>query len=426
MPYSGTFSFEATAIQAGYRPEQIVSNDPSLYSYTIGRFLAGKPYEWEVSQDYDNLMHMSEQVMQAAYMIWAIKHMQLRAKKGVYFQELLSEMEENRATIVEKTAINLNKMHSKLEGISYHSMDGMDFTRRWSTDFGWLILSDPPCYKAGYDKLFGVTKDYVSWPGKEVGHFDTENGVKNLCEMLRESPATPIINMVGRKTPPDSNITGPGWEVVGECHKYGNAGVSSEWMIGRRRDRLQNKVVTVIAKPQRGIDLKLWDKDAIPENVSFHVSKSNVWIGKQIVRNWVSGTPDFEVAAMAEGKIVGVYGWKCDAVNKLHGDKAYLLYAFASPMCRLRGFQKFMLELALCRVMEKTVNYKKGNHVSVATRVSSTCFSKNPMSMPYRGIFSLEKKEEKKGEYRCVYVAHWTGKTARQVCAEYQQRLGAS
>jgi len=163
IPCCGQFTLAKCAIEAGYKSENIIASEISLFSLVLG-FIYGKvpftelkKYDFQVldpfKEEYDAL---TTDIDRASFLLWLMKTQQLRTDlmyERVVFDELVEKKEKHIAGLKKQ----LEKSEIYYEGITFRFRDLRDeLEEEWSEDT--IMIVNPPAFRGGYEKMFNFSK----------------------------------------------------------------------------------------------------------------------------------------------------------------------------------------------------------------------------------------------------------------------------
>lgn len=386
---SGTFRFEQITL-AAHPSVKVHSNDVSLYSSAIAGFVLGKPldYEFQGALDFVNEFDYREPDQRLAALAVAFNLGRFAGgKANTYKTSHRRHLTENFGGYVERTLDKVRKLPGLLPIAAYDPRDWLLHLEE-AIDRKAAIFSYPPFYKGGYEKMFEFLAENIKWDAPKYELFDPK-GLRGIIERVREAgvPFCILSDQVYPDLKPELEF------VSGRGHPhycYVSTGKSSYLQLAPREEAFGYKPVD-IDKIQPDSEVTITRADAA--QMTF---LKNVYLKKGIVHT--PGMANYLVHI--DGMLIGglIY-----SLPKF-GEKAsiYLLSDFA--ISREGRLSKLVTRLACNADVLRDLGKRFINRYD---EVKTTAFSDHPVSMKYRGIFELAKREEKnapEGRFMLNYV----------------------
>jgi hypothetical protein len=256
---------------------------------------------------------------------------------------------------------------------SFHAGDFLEQVERAAeADGGFLCFA--PTYKGGYERMYRFIDEGTEWVRPQYGVWDPSK-VGGLIEQLDERGIRygVLCDQELERAEPASVFHGGGKPV----YVYTNTRAAS---LRRRRQ----KAIAFGYKPLDPAELTADSKVEICEidNARINFLK-DVYLAKGIDHK--SGTSNYVV--LLDGMLAGGFSF----TQQRFGDRTrsiYLLSDFATA--RERRLSKLIPLLASSRLVASAINRKLMIRIE---RVETTAFTGKPVSMKYRGIYELHKRE---------------------------------
>lgn len=377
---SGNFTIERSISSIVECP--ITSNDVTIYSSYIGKYFANQSLE-ELTIKQDNEFkdceflkdYMSDDVSKVATMILASDILPYSNPKEAYSKRMLRGYKEQYPRMHELLCEKLKEMKTKIDTF-YHG-DVMKMLDEIPSNCGFI--SFPPFFKGGYEKMWNNIENFFEYTEPDYEMFDPNVHIKKFCEKVSKL---------------DNFCIGTEREVP-ELEEYFsgtlNTGPNKLIYFYSKTDKKhyvkQNKRPTK-AKPI----IRIGKEDQISENIV--VKEITLDQFNEIRALYLSttvtsvGTPSISYGLFSDNKLFGVFALANSMMlggsDKLEKPTAYLLTDFAiSPTC-----EKNLSKLVLYCILSKEVKFlAEGVWNKRLNSIATNAFSRNPVSMKYRGLF---------------------------------------
>ncbi len=365
------------AIKAGYPACRVISNDVSLFSVALGHLLTGRPVDVRFT---GRLAFIEGRIGGApaervAAVMVAVDMARYRGKNE-WAQTHFAHYETAFADFLRRARERLDAM---LAGPRPDGFVAGDFRQMpaLARKAGGGIVAFPPTYKGGYERLFRFVDDNTEWrrPAYEVWDpADLATWVRGIHDqglpycvfsdhLLEDGALCPVTGYCndGRRT----------------VYTYASAGGSSLRATHHRSTPFLYEAVDPAALTSHTkVDLVQTD------SAKLNFLKDR-YLSKGIAH--VSGGLNFLV--YLDEKLAGAFIYQ----RSKFGDTSaiYLLSDFA--ICRHRRMSKLIALLATSHVPVSI--FERRELVRVA-RLYTTAFTDKPVSMKYRGVFTLAARGE--------------------------------
>lgn len=412
---SGNFTLETTFRMNGFKG-QIESCDVSLYSCALGAYYAGQDFRCEIKNPELTIFNplLTDPHSKAAVVAVLLEMSELHKRNNDFqkrmwdaylgrFEQLVSETKEKLAK--KRALVNLNRFHQR---------DGVEVINDLKGAPGVVIVSSPPTYDGGYEKLYEWVDKTVDW-GKP-GY--TDIGPKEEFAKLILSAGTDWVLFTEDRKPEVEAVIG---QPKAQCSR----GANKDVLLYTNLDlpvKLIRRTIPVSAEPPWR---RLRDKDVIERNhkVGFHKIASGE---AAYIRQVYSGVAvdqaqgQFNYAFSVDGKLVGVASFSIAQFDvKVDGESVggrYIYMMADMPVASERHPRLAKLILSLT----KSVEFKHELEARASQAVDyifTTAFSEHNTSMKYRGVYDMHSRKPKdaKGRIGINYVAKIGEHSAREL-----------
>ncbi|WP_449246643.1 putative antirestriction adenine methyltransferase [Desulfarculus baarsii] len=381
---SGNFTFEQL-ISRYSTPIKLTSNDVSLYTCALGRWLTGSPADLSLSEDWQWLAPSFEDPdSQVATIVQLLPFLQFDPDKGDYHRRMHQHYRANWAQYHAATKANLLAAKDTLRVDEFWPEDVFDFYRRQDGP-DTVFLSFMPTYKGGYERLYKKLAEAISWTQPQYPLLDDQRRA-DIYDFLTardyviydDRPLDLPLVFVERRG-------GAGRDVF----MYSNLALPPALV----------KKYRAIAKPKYkfiGPD----DEISAKSRIDWLVVKNEVvnyyremFLAKNIA--FVDG--QLPLLFFVDGKL---FGFAIFTLSKFGGAKEgciYVLSDFVAPYSRYKRLSKLLLLILTTKQVQQVIAEKFWMRVKA---LHTTAFTKKPVSAKYRGVFVLEKRAEDHINYK--------------------------
>ena len=411
---SGNFTVERSISSLIDCP--VTSNDVTIYSSYIGKFFTGESLDYlKVRDDYDGdcgfmKEYMNSDVEKVATMMLAADVLSYDKSSLAYSKRMLRGYREQFLTMHQKLVNKLNNLKIKVD--TFYQGDVMDLLDEIPKDCGFICY--PPFFKNGYEKMWKALEGFFEYERPEYKEFSPEESLGLFVEKVKQLDNFVII--VERE--------------VEELQDYyiGQLNLSSSKLIyfyGKTTSKhfIKKNIKDTKAKPL--VKISKEDKiedDIIIKEISLEQFEENraLYLSTAVTK---IATPSKSYGLFTKGKCFGIFAiansFMLTGSDRLEKPTTYLLTDFAvSPTC-----EKHLSKLVLYCVLSKEARLLMENVMGKRVHsIATNAFSRNPVSMKYRGIFDLygskvieKDKDGKPKKYNLSYgatVGQWTLKEA--------------
>jgi hypothetical protein len=370
----------------------IHSNDVTLYSKCLGEFYTSKPVELELSSEGKAKFPWIAKYMESdedkiATLMLATRLVTFEGKDNPFYQNMLDEYIKQWATLhkTTKAKVEANEMRVR----SYYNGDVMEFIDAAPSDCGFVAY--PPFENAGkaFVKDFAKLEKMFEFEPPEYAFFDKDSLLLFYEKMMEKKNWIFGTNIklederFSKFLCGKSKTTNRGIPI----YVYSNSGTVQ--IVTPNQDTEKMGVKRLMPGDEVGDTLTLYELS----NEAFQTLRSTY-----MNINIRPGSATLALGVMADDKLVGVYAFSASPTlanwdKHIDTPTMYLLSDFPVAPTDYDRLAKLVLIAALSkeskmiaeRIMRKRVR-------SLVT----TAFSRNPVSMKYRGLFKLLTRKENK------------------------------
>lgn len=396
---SGNFTSERVLWEATGGEVQLYSNDVSLYSSVLGAHLAGQSFDlWIKEPGYQWLNDYFEQGgwTRIAALLVIYRALGFERQRNAYEKRMWREYMGQFPDLVSGTCTKLDKLALKIAG--YYPGDIFDHFKRMDAAHGDQVIftSYMPFFKGGYERLYRRLDEIFGWTSPTYPMLDDERRLEIAAWCLERRNVTLLDFPLPEVEP----------AMVGHTRRnkfvYLYSNVLEHTALYRRMH------------PDPGIRLELWGEDdrigEAPECKITPVQPAIIQPYKSLylARNIDFSTGMYGYAVSLNGKVIGFLEFSLGQSGGM-GEDWYLFSDFTVGWKLHKRSSKLVALLALCDDVRRDLEIKV---LRRRRHVSTTAWTDKPVSMKYRGIFELIKRDESRGMLN--YRAEWTGLLAQE------------
>lgn len=401
LPCAGNFTVGA-ALRSGGFAGRITGCDITLYTSALGMSLAGKELEVALRSDcpehLQDFLDFSSPRNFAASVAIMLDLRQVWKNKNLWHRRTLASFRNAWPTLMEKTLQKLDAYHAHMnlgEGFDYMPMDAMTFLNTYSHDHA-VFIAPPTFGSRDYINQERMLAASVSWSAPQYQEISFQDlpiyeKITNFKQwmIIMERPLSEVEKVLG--------------DPVAVVHKgrksitYAYAGSSKRRIVTRSylnsrspgpifpSDKVlmgHEKVGIVRLDKQQSIRL---NELFMSVRVDYYLADVALSLGLCLDGN-IIGKLDFNLTKHA---------WALPE----EGHQVYQRSDLAVPSIEPR-LAKLVLMMAQSHEVKQLIDETFKDTMRF---VVTTAFSKNPVSMKYRGVFKLHKRLEDKNGYRLNY-----------------------
>jgi hypothetical protein len=378
---SGNFSVEQ--LLSRYAPKaRIWGNDVSIYSGALGAYLANQPFELSVQEeDYKWLEAYLEDVEgQAAAIMVLLEALKYEKANNAFKARHWAHYCNNFAQFHQATVERLRerKQGIRLEG--YTGKDIFDLLDEVPKD--GVVIAFLPTYAGGYERMFKRLGEIFKWDEPRYEIIDEERKKRTILKMMerdylylddRVYPGLPMVAVVRKAR-------------MKPVYIYSNLAALRLAVLKQQR------------RSQFVPFARLSDQDEITPASKLTITPSSnavvnyyrdVYLSKGV---GIPADGEAPFAVAVDGK---VFGFLIFARMQGRGD-VYLLADFVVNSTRYRRLAKLLLLVIQTREIRRMMEEKLLAELPSCTTM---VFTDKPVSMKYRGLFKLARRDEGKLVY---------------------------
>jgi hypothetical protein len=444
IPCAGRFSGAIMALRAGYRADQIVASDISLYSALIGELAAGRdprslnatiahlPESPGLAEEFAG----ADEVYRWAACLLLAQKIATSSAKNPYLAMIHEDLVRGWRRHLDKVEKGLREVVTAMSGIEYRTADMFDEIEAHRGRERTLLHCLPPQYVRGFEKQFD-TKGAVTWSAPDAKQFDSKGDHHRLYDLATD-PETRALTLFWMIQP--NMRDGYAERAVWVLDRKGLYGASNadviEYLLSNRADEVKAMLggpIVATAKTVKPVTVQphpVWgaDDDLItPQTrIDFVPVKREVGLYyRDLFAHRLGGT-DAEgfVLMLLDGKVFGSvglffrqvrlgkrYGWQAPDDDRLFVFETYGLNASSSRYPRLN---RLLMMAITCEEFKHVVKSMSRFGLTEPAGLTTACIAQHPEVKINRGILKLVQRERQPdGRYHLVYACPWRPGTYR-------------
>ena len=398
VPFAGNFVIEQVANKACPKAE-IHSTDVMIYSNAIGFGVTGKDFKLEIKPEFQDefkyLAGKKEPLEKAAIVLFFTEVSKAVTKKKIlYYKNIYEDAVINQKMYFRDIMMKLEKAQQYLSKIIYYGMDAVNVLK--NVKKGDLVFYDPPIGdgNADYENQYKAMKEMIDFDEVEYTDITTSLKLNQLMELINKG-AVVYWRTNNPIEPPDgfTEVFRYRYKWNGYYCIYANKYMKTfAGSFSPLKETAKNIPIIGI-----GDEIKRNSRiDFIPQTSAVGNHYRLMWIRKAQVSD--SGR---SYIILIDGKLIGM-AQICSAL-KFGTDLAVIFSDPAAPTSRYKRLSKLILNLICTKeTLADLDEHYLWEHKGFTTRV----FTNNHVSMKYRGLFDLDKREMDNGsdyKYKLIY-----------------------
>lgn len=421
---SGNFSIETTLRANGY--QGVISGcDVSLYSCVLGCYLAGRELQISLNTDefpeLDGLQSfLSDQEGRVLAVSVALDALQFHKRDTAYKRRMYHAYVRNLVALCEKTRRKLQKKRDIVQLNDFSCQDGWQRVAEIPPGPDHAILTFPPTYPGGYERLYDRLHRAFIW---------SQPSYRELAiggEFAERVIARPGPWLIGAENSSRSleRITGP---PIAQAPRGSSVNISLYSNITTVAKHLIRRRVNIL-DPRW---LRLSDRDNVTDSseLAIHqISRTQANYVRQVYASVdvLQADAAFSYAVTLDGKLLGLLMFAPEVRPHPRRDDfdprdaIYLLCDLAVSSERYHRLGKLVLMAAMSCEMQQELEYRLVRRVAWCV---TTAFSRYPESMKYRGVFKrFSRVQLPDGGYKLNYYSRMGQHTLQEATVEWTNR----
>lgn len=403
---SGNYTTDKVMAGMGFA---VHSNDVSLYSKLIADILLGRDTTPMVCTDHDlkdAFAGWEESVYKKlCEVMFAMRITNFAECKNEYQKEMYDTFLTQSSVYYHNTIEKLEKGALKFQIEDFYFGDFIDFLKD-KTGKG-VGISFPPTYKGGYEKLFNFVEKSFEYQHANYNVFDPKTADKLFKELL-ETDRNIIYS--DREWPTLAKWLAGKIKLGASKHPvyiYSSVEQNHHYYIERNVNMKGSKIGILPVDYTFTPDSKITVQVCSVSDVNYYKA---FYMANKV--NYSTGG-DLGLAFMADGKAFGFasFSKQLSTLSKIFEQSDFVVNSDTKRLSKLLSM------LIKTRDVRRMIAKAMMNYYD---SLKTTVYTKEPVSMKYRGVFKLERRDEGK----LMYVADFTEQTLEDAYRDWYKKFG--
>ncbi len=424
---SGNFTLETTLRLNGFAG-RLEGCDISLYTSALGRYFTGQDWRITVAKDAEpDVQRFAEFLTdpegKAAVIAIALDLTEHAKRRNEFQRRMWRAYISSLPKLIEGTRARLRKKKEILRMDGFHARDGVEVIRENAESGDLLIMSSPPTYEKGYERLYATLMSWFDWDAPtytdigpraefaKVMRSDAHNWL-----MFSEDRNDEVESVLGR--PKAQTARGPNKNV----YLYTDLPVPPK-LIRREVECSANHPYPRMTEQ----DVIRPDSKVTFVRTSFKEANYFRQLYSSVIPMQASAM--FCYLLMVDGKAFGQVMFQLPSIQMTWAGKditAEYLYMMSDlPIAseRYPRLSKLVLAATLSREFQAELEHRTTRSVNV---IFTTAFSEKPASMKYRGVYQIHSRKgpDEHGHFSINYIARIGQRPMKDLMREWLSKHG--
>lgn len=386
---------------------KITSNDVTIYSSYIGKYFSKEDLsQLKIKESYAGSCDFLKDYMitdteKIATLMMASDILPLDGIDNRYCKRMLRGYKEQFGEMHKNLCEKLENMKTNID--SFYHGDVMKMLDEIPTDCGFI--SFPPFFKGGYEKMWRSLESFFEYTEPEYEVFDPSVHIKEFCNKVKK--INNFIIITEREVEElNEYFSGTINTGLGKAI-YFYSKTSQKHFIKQSSKETKAKPIIKITEDDEITE----DIEILPITVDQFQELRALYLSTAVSK---VGNPSVCYGLFCNNKLFGVFAFSNSFMltgsDRLEKPVIYLLADFSISPTKEKNLSKLVLYCVLSKeskfLAEKTVGKRINS-------ITTNAFSRNPVSMKYRGLFELfnrreieKDKEGKVKKYNLSYGAN--------------------
>lgn len=387
---SGNFTVERVLNKAGIM--SIHSNDVSLYSCCIGRYLTGQAIKVEIADKRFEWLnkYMKDDISIISTILLCSEMFKYIDREEQYHKRMYKAYSDKFEKLHNRTIDRISDTLDKLKIKEFYAGDVIDFIRKAPEDI--VAISFPPTYKSGYERLYKKIDEVFRWDMPEYEIFDDDSFEEFTKQLIsKEQWVTLRDKRVDDLEKYLCSITKTGMRSKA-VYLYSNCDISKLTLARQKIEK-----ITI----PRFTEKDIISKSSKLSVISITQGQMNLLRSEYLSVGIIPAPAMLNLAVLIDGKIIGAIAFQR---SRFTARDAYMMTDFAIRPTKYKRLSKLILASAISKEVKILIEQSIGERIEV---ISTTAFTDKPVSMKYRGIFDLYSRKEGMLNYTAP-AGQWT------------------
>ncbi|MEW6657190.1 MAG: hypothetical protein AB1424_00890 [Thermodesulfobacteriota bacterium] len=378
---SGNFSVEQ--ILSRYAPKaRIWGNDVSLYSGALGAYLANQPFELSVKEEAYKWLepYMEDVEGKSATLMVLLEALKYEKANNAFKARHWAHYRNNFAQFHEATVEKLRERKQEIRLEGYTGKDIFDLLDEIPKEA--VVIAFLPTYAGGYERMFKRMGEIFNWDEPDYQIIDEERKKRTILKMMerdylylddRVYPGLPMVAVVRKAR-------------MKPVYIYSNMAALRLAVLKQQR---RSQFVPFARLSDQDEITAASQLTIVPTSNAVVNYYRDVYLSKGV---GIPADGEAPFAVAVDGK---VFGFLIFARMQGRGD-VYLLADFVVNSTRYRRLAKLLLLVIQTREIRRMMEEKL---LAELPNCTTMVFTDKPVSMKYRGLFKLARRDEGKLVY---------------------------
>lgn len=423
-PCVGTFAMAGVALQAGFKPEDIVVSDVTVFSAMLGYYIMGRPYEeLGITVLHDIADDIAKKCGKFDYAETLLSFKCLQLREHIEYEKMYSdELLARPAFYAAQIAKTLDALKAKFQGVKYENKDLAVTFDEQRDDPKTVIYINPPGYAGGYEKMFDL-REAVEWDAPTYKTFEWKKDFPRLFTNALASKALCYVYRLNGQTKEEApyNTFSVEKEIGG---RYDS-------ILCNRPDEVPEAIRRAVPLPNREklkpVKAHIFDGEITPDSkVSFVFTKREHGL---YYRNlWLHRLGETQAEAymlwFIDGKIFSTCGLHLADLRRGKSNYLFESFGFGVPHPKYPNLTRLLMLCLTSGEFERKVIASKCLRklpLNQVVGIKTTCLSRYRKVKLNNGILDVQFREKLPDSdmYRIMYVAPFRKDTFKDCVARY-------
>jgi len=389
---SGNFTVERLLCQEGVT--NLHSNDVSLYSCVVGGYLADSPVNVGIKDEEFAWLraYMQPGIPLIATLLIFSAMSGFIGRTEPYFVRSLQAYKNDYPKIHEQSVAKITKAIEEVRIKTMFPGDVIEFFRNAPADS--VVVSFPPTYKGGYEKLYKQIDRVFEWQPPDYKMFDEDSFTELLGLMTQKK--TWVVSR-------DHEVP----ELDGYLQAIVQTSMRSKPVYIYSNQKNKKLSMPTIKTEQVKIPRLHTGITGNIKLVKLSQGQFDSLRAQYLGKNIVPGSASYRFGLVDDSRLFGVLAFNRPSFD-IMPSLMYMISDFAVAPSEYKRLSKLVVAIALSKEIQSLLQQSTGKRVS---NIITTAFTEKQASMKYRGLFDIHNRKEDLINYH-AYAGKWSIKEA--------------
>jgi hypothetical protein len=403
---SGNFTTDRLLSNMGFN---VYSNDVSLYSKVIGDVLMGKQTEMScTNRELQNVFDFWEdsRFKNLIEVMFAMRVAGFHERANDYQEEMFNAFIEQSNKYYSNTVEKLNKGAFDFKIADFFYGDFFDHLK--SGHGKGVGISFPPTYKGGYEKMNKYVDESFEYEHAKYNLYDPKNGGTMFGELLDNGEnllySDRYFEELDKWLVAKVNLGAQ----KNSIYAYSSIRTGNNYYMERKPTEIGSKIKIV------PVDYEFTEQSVITAE-SCKVNEVNYFKAFYMANkvNYTTGG-DFAIAFKVDGMAFGF----CSFSKQLSTLEEIFMQSDFVVNSHTAKLSKLLIMLVKSHDVRVAISRKLYNYYE---KIKTTVYTKSPISMKYRGVFKLERRDEGK----LIYASEFSNESILDIYKKWLKKYKA-